>query len=506
MSFIRKYRRNGRIYLAEVENIRIDGRVIQKFIRYVGVDPASDREAFPTCPAELSVTGCHIYGSVVALDHISKQLGFYELLGKDAPAILSLVYAHCHSYRSVANTGKWFEKNDLSSLFGMKVSEKMLHSSLENLENINSSFLHESIFEKISSFCEEDKSGVIYDGTNTHLSGSHSSLAMKGKDKQGVRGRKLIQIGIGVTRKWGFPIFHHTRAGNIHDTKLFNDAIDRFSKLGYRSGLVVFDRGITSKTNIKNLFKDNWKVLCGVPCHVGIKKLISKMDLSDLENFSNRVILGEKAFYVKSQKFNIGDSDGKLLILLDPLKRVKNREKRFQMLEKARDSLDNGEKIDSSLHKYFSHVWAINTSAIRREELTDGLSFLFTNARISTSDAVKQYFAKDLVEKAFQLFKGVLDLHPIRMWLDTKIKAHVTVCYLAYCLLSALRYILFSEGIAISPLQALDELKDVRRVYFKKINDKKTTQKDDYAVFSRVVTLSKTQEKILKTISPTLLV
>ena len=36
MSFIKKIKKNGRIYLAEVENKWIDGKSVQKHIRYVG--------------------------------------------------------------------------------------------------------------------------------------------------------------------------------------------------------------------------------------------------------------------------------------------------------------------------------------------------------------------------------------------------------------------------------------------------------------------------------------
>ena len=36
MSFIRKIKKNGKIYLAEVENKRINGKTVQKHIRYVG--------------------------------------------------------------------------------------------------------------------------------------------------------------------------------------------------------------------------------------------------------------------------------------------------------------------------------------------------------------------------------------------------------------------------------------------------------------------------------------
>ncbi len=39
MTFIRKIKKKGRIYLTEVESKRINGKVIQKHIRYIGVVP-----------------------------------------------------------------------------------------------------------------------------------------------------------------------------------------------------------------------------------------------------------------------------------------------------------------------------------------------------------------------------------------------------------------------------------------------------------------------------------
>ena len=36
MSYIRKIKKNGKTYLAEVEGKRINGKVVQKHIRYIG--------------------------------------------------------------------------------------------------------------------------------------------------------------------------------------------------------------------------------------------------------------------------------------------------------------------------------------------------------------------------------------------------------------------------------------------------------------------------------------
>ena len=38
MSFIRKIRRGDRIYYDEVENVRVNGKVVQRHVRYIGTD------------------------------------------------------------------------------------------------------------------------------------------------------------------------------------------------------------------------------------------------------------------------------------------------------------------------------------------------------------------------------------------------------------------------------------------------------------------------------------
>ena len=69
------------------------------------------------------------------------------------------------------------------------------------------------------------------------------------------------------------------------------------------------------------------------------------------------------------------------------------------------------------------------------------------------------------------------------------------VCYLAYLLLALLKYRVRKLG--LSPQRALTELDSMYKVYLR------DTQKG--FVLSRVVTLTKQQESILRAISPMLL-
>ena len=42
MSYIRKRKRNGKIYLEEVESIRVNGKVVQKHLKYIGKEVDGD--------------------------------------------------------------------------------------------------------------------------------------------------------------------------------------------------------------------------------------------------------------------------------------------------------------------------------------------------------------------------------------------------------------------------------------------------------------------------------
>jgi transposase len=99
------------------------------------------------------------------------------------------------------------------------------------------------------------------------------------------------------------------------------------------------------------------------------------------------------------------------------------------------------------------------------------------------------------VEKAFHSLKGIIKLQPVRHWLAQRVIAHVFICYLAYLLLSLLKLRL--KPLEISPKAALDELHSMYKVY---LRDAKNVLK-----ISRVVTLTKKQESILKTIDRRLL-
>jgi len=75
MSFIRKYKRAGSIYLAEVENQWVKGKVVQRFIRYVGKE-VDGRTVLSTSVSDAHIQEVKLYGPLLVLHHLAEKNRF----------------------------------------------------------------------------------------------------------------------------------------------------------------------------------------------------------------------------------------------------------------------------------------------------------------------------------------------------------------------------------------------------------------------------------------------
>lgn len=497
VSFIKKFRRGGKFYLAEVENKRVDGKVVQRYIRYVG-KVADDQKHLTTSLSSVSVEQVKVYGPLLVLDHLANKIQLRESLGPFASEILSLVYAHCLDYKSINKMDRWFERTDLNMILGLdQLTEARLLSALDSLEKLDPVAVQRKIFKNARERYRLGNRGIIYDVTNTYFYGKQCSLGKYGKDKEGVKGRPLIQIGLGVTRNHGVPVFHQVLNGNVHDSRMFQDAITIFGLYGIKDVLVVFDRGISSKKNQFEIRKSKWKVLCGLPLDEGLKKLLRTIrQKENIVQLKNRVQLNDSVFYVHVVPHSIGGVKGKLAFCVNERRRFEAKEARYRDIAEAQGLLANRKAIRESIKRFLGSDGRALTHRVTAAEEFDGCSCIFTTAdRISKEEMVEKYFDKDLVEKAFHDFKGVIRLRPIRCWLENRVKAHVFVCYLSYLLLSLLN--IHVKDLGISAAAALEELETLYKVYIK---DRRRALHA-----SRVVALSKKQEEILRAVDKKLL-
>lgn len=496
MSFTRKIKKGNKVYLAEVENKWINGKCVQKHIRYLGKE-ADGKTILSSSISNIEVNQVKLYGPLLVLHYLASRIGLADLLGEYSKEILSMVYAHCLDYKSVNRMPDWFERTDLNMLLNIEdLTEKRLLGALDFLEECDLERLEESIFRAVKNKYSLTNSGIIYDVTNTYLYGKNCPLGKQGHDKNGVKGRPLIQIGLGVTKDEGIPVFHKVFDGNIHDSRTLQDLISSFHHYKFRNGLIVYDRGITSASNLKDIKNLRWNTLCGLPIRKNLKKtlraLIARHNLIDL---TNRVRLNKTVFYVITAPHQIDGVKGTLAICFNDRQMRELRESRYDEIVNAQKLLKQNKKIKSGLEKYFDKKGNLLQAKIAEAEEFDGFSCIFCTKLFSKGQMVRIYFDKDIVERAFKSLKGVVRLQPIRCWLYSHVIAHVFVCYISYLLLSLLNYHL--KKIQITPDAALNEIKTMYKVYMR---DPKKGFK-----ISRVVALTRSQEKILKAVNHKLL-
>jgi len=494
MSFIRKRRRNGQIYLEEVENVRVNGKVVQKFIRHIGRE--ADGKTILSCSiSEAEIESVKLSGPLMALHSIASEIGLPPLLGDYANEILSMTYAHCLDYKSLNNMKTWFRRTDLNHILNLEdLTEKRLVNALDSIEQVDQMQLQKNIFDTIKRKLKVAPKGVVYDVTNTYFHGKSCPIAKFGHDKEKRKGYPLIQIGLAVTRERGIPIFHKTFPGNIHDSRTFSDVSTDLGRFGISEGVAVMDRGISSSENTDYLRENDWKVICGLKMSETIQASIVS-ELNDLVRVGNRVRVNQSKFYCREKKFTHGSSLGRLIICFNRKRAQLQEESRFDEIEAAQIRLARNKTIKPELLKFFGKDGRLLNIQLIEAAKTDGISLIFTNTKISMNEVVNGYFDKDVVEKSFQSLKGVINLRPIRHWLYNRVEAHVFICYLACLLLSVLKDKV--RHLDVSAITALQDLDGLYRVYLR-------NPKSKFKI-GKLVALTKRQEKILGTINKTLL-
>ena len=444
MTFIRKLKVGDKIYLAEVKSVRENGKVKQKFIKYLG----REMDGKPIRKAEINnikIKSVKRSLDVLAIDKLAEQLTIKSIKNK---YFLSLIYSQLLEKRSISKIEEWIDYTEIPEVLAIdKLSTKDLYESLTEIsegEFINIDKNMHLIFNQL----EDIKDIAVIDVTDTYFEGK--SLDIKKRKGKDGKVRRLVQIGLATTFENGFPIFHKNYQGNLSGVHILKDMSLEVKEMGLNS--VIMDRGMMSLENLKVISSLELNLIAGLrKNNTLIRDFIYKINKEEIYSLKNMVRLKNTKVFIETFDY----MKGKLIIVYNPsielIKKNQNFEKGF----------------DSS------------------KDL--GFSLVFHNTNYSSEEVVKKYYEKEIIERAFKQMKGILNLRPIRVWLTEHIEGHIKICYLAYAILSFMNYKL--KKIKVSAIDALDSLKHGYKV---SLFDKKNSFSWDL-----LVPLKPKQKKIL---------
>ena len=465
------------------------------------------------------------FGALVAAFDIAKQLDIVATIDRHVPKrgdqgpsvgeyLLIACLNRCVSPCSKAKMGEWYDKTVLPRLLGIKSSQLTSQRFWDNMDRVEEKPIAE-IEQELSATAVSrfslDLRCLLFDATNfftfVDSFNNRAKLPQRGKSKEGRDNLRILGLALLVTSDGDVPLFHHTYAGNQHDSVTYAsisaEMAERCRILG--KGVcditLIFDKGNNSK--------DNLDAVAQGPFHfVGSLVPTQHPDLLAIDRKKMRRL--DKAqlpavWSYRTQKKVFGIERTVLVTYNRPLYRaqfktlrreIRKRERKLQRLQASLQrhvkKPGNGKKptlqgtsnrvqnIITGRHMkdLFSARVTIGKDEIPRlrwrfkerewEKLDRtllGKTILFTDRKDwSDEQIVRGYRSQSHVEAAFRRMKdpSCLTFRPTRHWTDQKLRVHAFYCVLALMILSLLRRKLAQAGIKMSIARMVERLAEIR--------------------------------------------
>ena len=379
---------------------------------------------------------------------------------------------------------EWYGRTSLPHLLDLAATsfdEDDLYETLDLLD-ARRDRIEALVYERVIRPLEGGGSGgvLMKDISSTYFEGNgvRSALEAKGYSRDRVRGSLQVNWSLVLTPK-GYPVTLEVYSGNTKDETTVAGTVERLRRVfGLTEGTFVGDRGMLTGTNLKLLHAAGFRyvvaetlwnekeVLAGAatktraplnPARVTGKGRQSRLEVGDTH--------AEEKELEESWCEVVG-KDGRRHIAIfsaakreDELASLEERLRAGRAIEKwARAGVKRSEWTEANHHELVKSVtkqlvkegadllfeveWnpdtvgglnlLVNAERKRWEEEKAGWWMLTTDTELSGPEVVKIYKSLAVVERAFRTIKGPIRVRPVRHQLDRRIRAHLSVCVLAY--------------------------------------------------------------------------
>jgi transposase len=110
---------------------------------------------------------------------------------------------------------------------------------------------------------------------------------------------------------------------------------------------------------------------------------------------------------------------------------------------------------------------AVNQDKINEDEKWDGWKGYLTNTALNAKEVYEQYSELWVIERAYRVTKGTIELRPMFHFTPKRIEAHVCICFVAYKVYKELERILKLSGINLSVDKVLSIAKTITTLKIK---------------------------------------
>ena len=226
MTFIRKTKIKGKIYLYLVANRWVNGKVKQKYLAYLGREEKFPKLLEDVLPlrqmAKYDIENLS-YSAVIELIKIANEIeitkifsdAFPKKYGVDAGiASTIMILNYCLESKSKNMLSDWYDQTYLKhelKISANKLNSDLLYHTLDFFDEEKIESLHKQIFQKAKEKFSLSDDVTMYDVTALFFEGDNCRLAKRGYNTEALY-KLQVNLGLAVTEE-KFPVCHSVFEG-----------------------------------------------------------------------------------------------------------------------------------------------------------------------------------------------------------------------------------------------------------------------------------------------------
>lgn len=464
----------------------------------------------------VSVERVREFGSVYLPLALWRRLGLGKLLGEviepgretvDWPTVASVLVSarFCAQQSELGIAEGWYERTALEDILGVehaRINDDRLYRALDVLGR-HKEKLCSHLMERYRDWFGVRMEFLLYDVTSTFFEGQagKNAQAARGYSRDNRSDCKQVCIGLVCTPE-GLPLAYEVFAGNRADVTTVEDIVRLMEeKYGAAERVWVMDRGMTSEANIAFLRQRKALYIVGTPkselrhfeaalledtewteVQDGLEaRLVEHPDGQGGEKYvlcrSTARAEKERAMLVR-QSDNLGAELAKIDAWLQRTPQS-DREKVGRRIGRVLGQCPAAARILQAHVQYDAEGRACALSffsdlaAGQKAHLRRGAYLLRTNCTESDPAQIWRWYIQLIAaEAAFRTAKSDLGLRPIFHQLESRVDAHILVCFLALALWRTLEQWMNAKGLgscarklidAIATIKSMDVILPVQR-------------------------------------------
>jgi len=399
----------------------------------------------------------------------------------------SVVIARIANPQSKKRTSSFLEQD-----YGIKIPLEKIYRMMDHVYE-NEEEIKERISRNTLLLFNKKVDIMFFDVTTIYFeSFEGDGLRESGYSKDNKFKETQVVIAL-ITTTAGHPITYELFPGNTYEghtlIKVIRDLKDRYK---VSNVFLAADRGMFTRENLEKLEEEGIKYVVGAKLRSMPKGLKEEILGSEYRG----TVVNNEINWIKEIEYK----KRRLIVSYSRKRAKKDNAERERLIERLLKKVKcNKIKLSEVIPNYGTKKYIkiegktaeIDEEKIERDRRWDGLHGIITNEREEKAEEIiSRYRGLWQIEEAFRVSKHDLKMRPIYHWTEKRIRAHISICFIAYALVKQALHRIRIQYMPMSLEQLRNELSYTQSSIIMDVSTKKK-----YCIPSKI---TKNQKKLYR--------